>query len=63
MDENHYAIQVWYDNDWIWVTHPIGPTSQRALSTWTLKEEAEEHCSKFLTEYVKTRVIHLQQGD
>jgi hypothetical protein len=56
-----YAVQVFLNEDWLYVTtpHPNGVEGDRMLVTYNSKEEAEESSKQ----WSKFRVIELQDVD
>jgi len=61
MTSSKYAVQILYDNEWIWLTHPTYPNSpsERALSTYNTLNEAEKEANRWIGKFKKTRVVQL----
>lgn len=61
MAKTKYGVQVWYNDDWVWVTHAVNEsrTSDRVLSTWTNEDDAKDYVLEKLYKFDKTRIIKL----
>lgn len=62
-DMNEYGIQVWYNDEWIWVTHSVADkdTAHRVISTFSSQEEAEKIVDLWKDQYTKIRIVRLDE--
>ena len=62
---NEYGIQVWYNDDWVWVTHSVAnkDTTHRVVSTFPSQEEAEKVVTLWEDRYTKIRIVRLDEAD
>lgn len=58
---NEYGIQVWYNNEWVWVTHSVAnkDSTHRVISTFSSQKEAEKVISNWHDRYQKVRIVRL----
>ena len=54
-----YAVQVLYNEEWIWVTRSVNDPMDRVLVTFTDKNAADTEAEQLASRYPKTRVVKL----